>query len=221
MVFSTTKLIFCHVLHCILGKWWISIEPRKQPFYFPLFWLVNGDPYIGLWNNPYITGEFVIPDIRETTRGPFFIAQLIHRFSRILFCKTPHLWIHWGLVCCGDCRSSVTWRWQRCWKVCSCLRPYGQLIAGDVLHHSQTIYIYIYMISKYIYICIYLFRSSKLAKTWWCSYWNSYSSDVLSKLAIEFWFKFGKVPDICLKISFHKDSWFQTFESPMLHGFLQ
>ena len=31
-------------------------EPRKTPSYFPLYWLVNRDPYNGLWNNPYITG---------------------------------------------------------------------------------------------------------------------------------------------------------------------
>ena len=31
-------------------------EPRKKPSYFPLYWLVNRDPYNGLWNNPYITG---------------------------------------------------------------------------------------------------------------------------------------------------------------------
>ena len=27
---------------------WISFEPRKKPSYFPLYWLVNRDPYNGL-----------------------------------------------------------------------------------------------------------------------------------------------------------------------------
>ena len=26
----------------------VSVEPRKKPSYFPLYWLVNRDPYNGL-----------------------------------------------------------------------------------------------------------------------------------------------------------------------------
>ena len=33
----------------------LAHEPRKKPSYFPLYWLVNRDPYHGLLN-PYITG---------------------------------------------------------------------------------------------------------------------------------------------------------------------
>ena len=47
-----------------------------NPYYFPLYWLVNGDPYNGLWNNPYIPGQDVIPYITQPTRGPFFIAHV-------------------------------------------------------------------------------------------------------------------------------------------------
>ena len=34
--------------------WNVSYE--KKPSYFPLYWLVYRDPYIGLWKNPHIIG---------------------------------------------------------------------------------------------------------------------------------------------------------------------
>ena len=42
-----------------VSKWGsLTPEPRKKPSYFPWNWLVYRDPYIGLWNNPYITGQY-------------------------------------------------------------------------------------------------------------------------------------------------------------------
>ena len=34
---------------------------KKNPHYFPLYWLFNRHPYSSLFNNAYITGEFFIP----------------------------------------------------------------------------------------------------------------------------------------------------------------
>ena len=34
----------------------VEVSHEKNPYYFPLYWLVNRDPYNGLWNNPYIPG---------------------------------------------------------------------------------------------------------------------------------------------------------------------
>ena len=69
MVNSFLDKGFC-TAHCLLCSWksymkeiWKNIkicsnsEPRKTPSYFPLNpgWSI-GNPYIGLWNNPCITG---------------------------------------------------------------------------------------------------------------------------------------------------------------------
>ncbi len=35
-------------------------EPRKQPSYFPLYWLFNRDLSKGLWHNHHITGQYFI-----------------------------------------------------------------------------------------------------------------------------------------------------------------
>ena len=45
-----------------------SLEPRKKTSYFPFYWLVNRDPYNGLWNNPHLSGYSAILYIPETTR---------------------------------------------------------------------------------------------------------------------------------------------------------
>ena len=34
----------------------VQHEPRKKPSYFPLYWMVNRDPYFMVYYNPYITG---------------------------------------------------------------------------------------------------------------------------------------------------------------------
>ena len=49
-------------------------EPRKKPSYFPLHWMVNRDPYNGLWNNPYIPGS--CNPLYNPTNQVFFIAQV-------------------------------------------------------------------------------------------------------------------------------------------------
>ena len=40
---------------------WVCLAPTNEPrkkknSYFPLYWLVNRDPYNGLFINPHITG---------------------------------------------------------------------------------------------------------------------------------------------------------------------
>ena len=39
-----------HAIKTTTGNFWTggAIEPRKKPSYFPLYWLVNRDPYNGL-----------------------------------------------------------------------------------------------------------------------------------------------------------------------------
>ena len=49
-------------------------EPRKKPSYFPLYWLVNRDPYFIVYFDPYITGQYFIPYIAQPSKV-FFIAQ--------------------------------------------------------------------------------------------------------------------------------------------------
>ena len=48
-----------------------SIGPRKKPSYFPLYWLVNKDPYNGLLQSLYNWVVFH-PLYNPTNQGPFF-----------------------------------------------------------------------------------------------------------------------------------------------------
>ena len=52
------------------------LEPRKKPFYFPLYWLVNRDPYNGRIIIPIYLGS-IIPYI--TRKQPGFFSLLTWR----------------------------------------------------------------------------------------------------------------------------------------------
>ena len=56
-------------------SWWQLSHQKKNLVLSIESWLVNRDPYNGLWNNPYITGQYIIPFITQPTKV-FFIAQL-------------------------------------------------------------------------------------------------------------------------------------------------
>ena len=58
----------------------IPVSHETNPYYFPLYWLINRDPYISLLI-PTKPGN-IIPYIPETTRGPFFIAQVSYHPMR-------------------------------------------------------------------------------------------------------------------------------------------
>ncbi len=44
-----------------------DMSSDQNPSDIPLYWLVDRDPYSSLWNNSYITGQFVIPYIVQPT----------------------------------------------------------------------------------------------------------------------------------------------------------
>ena len=46
---------------------------EKNIWDIPLYWLVNRDPYIGLWNNPHIVGALY----QTTNQGPFNTAHMV------------------------------------------------------------------------------------------------------------------------------------------------
>ena len=99
-----------------LSKWWyiqLIIQPRKRGsknnlkqiqavIFFkswavinnpPVTWtmkysLVNGDPYIGLWNHPNITGQ---SPYNPTNRGEMIIA---HFMNLDFFQIEVHPWVH-------------------------------------------------------------------------------------------------------------------------------
>ena len=52
---STWK-VFPRHLAIIFFEPFASSEQWKKTSYFPLYWLINRDPYNGLWNNPHVTG---------------------------------------------------------------------------------------------------------------------------------------------------------------------
>ena len=49
---------------------------RKKPSYFPLYWLVNSDPYNGLLKSPY-TWVVFHPLYNRNNQGPFFHCSLL------------------------------------------------------------------------------------------------------------------------------------------------
>ena len=63
-----------------------------NPYYFPLYWLVNRDPYNGLWNNPYIslyTWAGCHPLYNPTNQGPFFHCSC-ERLGKVTRCHLRH-----------------------------------------------------------------------------------------------------------------------------------
>ena len=54
------------------------LEPRKKPSYFPLYWLVNRDPYYGLLQSLY---NWVVITPPIYTKQPGFFSLLTWRMG--------------------------------------------------------------------------------------------------------------------------------------------